>query len=65
MEAAWIFGGLAGGRTFHHGVLTKLRLWQRPDDLKALTKKISVGKKPSENYTGGRRYERSDPGQKG
>jgi hypothetical protein len=45
---------LVADRTFHHGVLTRLRLWQRPDDLKALTKKISVkAKSPLRTAPGG------------
>jgi hypothetical protein len=32
---------LVDDKTFHHSVLTRLRQWHRPDNLKALTKEIS------------------------
>lgn len=31
---------LVGDGTFHHAVLTRLKQWQRPDDVKDLAKKI-------------------------
>lgn len=45
---------LVRDRVFHHGVLTRLRRWHRPDDLKALAKKITLkAKSPPRDGTSG------------